>query len=391
MLNTITADGASSSHAQAISQDEDQQRTAAVSDYKLPFAPLSFVGTPIEWANSTQLTQASFSGIVQNGQTLATTHPVPYHNKFAWLAGATYKGGVVHEGQLLQKWEFEIPGNSFVLLVTNVSVPVVQTIIMNTTVLTNITTTFTTFTSGAELPGVWTNFNATDFSHPQPCPAPHGTPAAPVVRPVFIFHPNSSFDIVQQDLGDERGDVLFVCTDLLTRNASSTHPAMDHGYQWITRYDLEHTPRWGQYQNCNGYPPLCLGAEDFWVGHQAAYALGLPAAGQCGNNTPVGEWFSLPKGGQCAHGVKPDGSTCTWTTTRVKTVDSACIFHKQAFLDACQSDGRAPFAKATALFQAAFASDDPAEGGCPPLPGPAPWRRDPTGEGGGVLGSHGEV
>ena len=177
---------------------------------------------------------------------------------------------------------------------------------------------------------------------------------------------------MQQDVGDERGDVLFVCVDLLTRHASPTPSPTDHGYQWLTYYALEHTPRWGQYQNCNGYPPLCLGAEDFWVGHQAAYALGLPEAGQCGNNTPVGEWFSLPKGGQCAAKTQPDGSTCTWATTRVKTVDSACVFHKQAFLDACQSDGRAPFAKATAIFLAAFASDDPAEGGCPPLPGPPP-------------------
>jgi hypothetical protein len=238
VLSTVTVGAASSSQVQAISQDEDQQRTAAQTFYKLPFAPLSFVGTPMEWANTTQLTQASFCGIVQNGQTLAAAYNISYSNKFAWVAGATYTGGVVHDGQPLQKWVLAVPGNSFTLLVTNASVPVVQTIIMNTSVLSNLTTTFTTFTPGAELPGVWTGFNATDFSHPEPCTAPHGAPAAPVVRPVFIFHPNSSFDVVQQDAYMYSPQRLYVfptpslCTPHRCSRTSATSAATCFSSAW---------------------------------------------------------------------------------------------------------------------------------------------------------------
>ena len=56
---------------------------------------------------------------------------------------------------------------------------------------------------------------------------------------------------------------------------------MDHDYAWVSAWRVTAVPRWGQYQNCNGYPPVCLGASDFYVGHEAAQGLGLPAGGQC--------------------------------------------------------------------------------------------------------------
>ena len=43
---------------------------------------------------------------------------------------------------------------------------------------------------------------------------------------------------------------------------------------------------------------------------------------------------------------------------------------KHGYIASCKADGRAPFAAAKKIFLAAFASDDPAKGGCPALPGP---------------------
>ena len=40
------------------------------------------------------------------------------------------------------------------------------------------------------------------------------------------------------------------------------------------------------------------------------------------------------------------------------------------YIDACKKGGRAPFAAAKKIFLEAFASGDPAKGGCPALPGP---------------------
>ena len=103
---------------------------------------------------------------------------------------------------------------------------------------------------------------------------------------MFIFHPKANFNIVRQDLGSPVGDSLFVCLEGNTGGG--------HDYEWITEYRVEHVPNYGQYQNCNGYPPKCFGVENFWVGHEAAFALGPMesgiAAGQCTQNPLVGEW-----------------------------------------------------------------------------------------------------
>ena len=84
----------------------------------------------------------------------------------------------------------------------------------------------------------------------------------------------------------------------------------------------------------------------------------------------VGEWYSLPLGGHCPPGVTPDGKACTWRASRVKTIDSHCLLG-HGFIDHCLAgDKRAPFVSAEKSYVAAFASVDPAKGGCPALPGP---------------------
>merc|ERR1740121_552998 len=77
-------------------------------------------------------------------------------------------------------------------------------------------------------------------------------PTAPVVtKPMYIFHPKNEFDIAGQDLGDDKGDTVFVCLDALTNFSSFT----DHSYAWLTKWEIEMVPQYGQYQNCNGYNP----------------------------------------------------------------------------------------------------------------------------------------
>ena len=154
-------------------------------------------------------------------------------------------------------------------------------------------------------------------------------------------------------------------------NVRHSTTGIDHHYQWLSSWTIHHSPHLGQYQNCNGYPhPQCLGAEDFWVGHEAAIGMGAPGGGQCVGNPQVGEWYSLPLGGHCPPGVTPDGKACTWRASRVKTIDSHCLLG-HGFIDHCLAgDKRAPFVSAEKSYVAAFASVDPAKGGCPALPGP---------------------
>jgi len=222
---------------------------------------------------------------------------------------------------------------------------------------------------------LWAAFNQSDFTDPPVCPLPpSGELPARETRDVYLFHPRHAFNRSQQDNGDVDGDVFFMCEDLLTNQSK----AQGEDYQWISHWSLTLIPRFGQYQNCNNYGPgpppggaanTCLGNEHFWVGHEATLGMGADG-GQCVlPNALTGEWFSLPEPGRCAAGVTPDGKACTWTATRVKTIDAQCLL-KHAYIAACQADGRAPFRRAKDKFVQAFASDDQAEGGCPRLDGP---------------------
>ena len=363
-----------------VAQDDTNKRLAKQSQIRVnAFVPAAFKHGPLSWINSTQLLQGDFFGIRINEVTLdASMYKARYYDMFGWVAAATFGGEVQYRGEAAQKWTLATSGNVLTLLVAGCGNrsssasecrPLCLTQLVNGAPgrppAYNISYEYLSFTPGGEIKGVWSDFNMSDYTDPAPCPPTAGTSedGATATSDAYIFHPRASFDVVRQDIGDLQGDVFFVCMDMLTNQSLGT----DHHYEWITHYNLTYSPRLGQYQNCNGYPPVCLGAEDFWVGHEAALGLGTPKGGQCQANPLTGEWWSLPKGGQCAPGTTPDGVHCTWTHKRIKSIDSACLFDERGYVDACKADGRAPFAAAQRVFQAAFESDDPAAGGCPDI------------------------
>jgi hypothetical protein len=224
--------------------------------------------------------------------------------------------------------------------------------------------TFKNFYPNKTLPELWIGFNDTDYTHPMRCPEP--TDRKPVTLPMYIFHPANEFDIAGQDLGDAVGDTVFVCVDALTNFSSFG----DHNYAWLTKWEVYFVPQWGQYQNCNGYnPAICMSDEHFLVGHEAAYYLGSKSATQrqCGTNPEVGEWYSLPPQGECKGEAQPGDGTCTWRKKRVKTIDGECLIHTGGFAETCKREKRAPFPEAMKMYLKAFESDDPKEGGCPPI------------------------
>lgn len=105
------------------------------------------------------------------------------------------------------------------------------------------------------------------------------------------------------------------------------------------------------------------------VGREASFGVNA-LSGQCTNNSNVGSWYSLPADGECQSPDEPlslEGK-CTWRIKqRVKTIDGKCLLHQQGMLASCFHEARLPMAKTRAIFNAAFASDDTAKGGCPAI------------------------
>jgi hypothetical protein len=212
-----------------------------------------------------------------------------------------------------------------------------------------------------------------------------------VFTPMYIFHPEKAYNLSSQNLGDAVGEVAFLCANVLQAQAAETSsdenaPGASCGgchqpYSWITELLVQHNPKMGQYQNCNGYvTPKCLGKEGFLVGHEAAFYLGNsdPTTRQCHSNPLSGEWFSLPAGGRCDGNKTIEGGQCTWQAKIRNTIDSECLFDKHDFKAACVADGHAPFPSATRIFLRAFAENDVAKGGCPLPAALADWVHNHT-------------
>lgn len=352
------------------SMDTGEKRMTVGQKVKMPVAPGEFVGTPKEWINSTTFLAQDWGGINLNGETLdgSSLSTLRFKDIFAWLPFAKYYGNVTVNGTELQNWTYFSTAITLSLLVDIKNTPVIFSEIFPPSSAAptgvQIQFVFTDFKRDATIPGTWDTLNITEYTHPPVCDP---VPAQTKTVAAYIFHPKNEFNISQQDIGDVVGDVFFTCTDVMSGQPQS----VDHEYAWITWYELEVLPRWGQYLNCNGYnPSVCYGAESFYVGHEAAQGLGLPAGGQCEENPLTGEWWSLPLGGKCGDSQTPSEGVCSWKASRIKTIDGECLFKrdgKEVFKTACVVDRRAPFAGAQKLFLAAFASEDPAQGGCPAL------------------------
>eukprot|EP01065_Artemidia_motanka_P025034 TRINITY_DN2993_c0_g2_i1.p1 TRINITY_DN2993_c0_g2~~TRINITY_DN2993_c0_g2_i1.p1 ORF type:complete len:417 (+),score=142.18 TRINITY_DN2993_c0_g2_i1:61-1311(+) len=362
-VETVVQGNATTVQHQFTSQDGAKRRTLVWYGTKMPMAPAEFVGTPKEWVNVTQYHLDNFFGFSLNGVDLIDQQAsTPWSGQFVWVPASKYGGKVGG----LDVWTEEAAGWTFEIRV-NGTVPVWlrQTNPNFSGKSLNLTWEFSDFKAGDSYDGGWKNFSEDAFLHPAPCPPPAND--SNVVKEMYIFHPANEFNISGQDLGDATGDVCFTCIDFLAGKPAT----IDHHYSWITLWEIEMYPQLGQYLNCNGYPPVCLGNGNSLVGHEAAEALAVPLGGQCTANPLTGEWYSLPPAGLCADGDAPSKGGCSWRVRRrVKTIDGKCLLAGTKYADACKADRRAPFPAATKLFLDAFASADPSKGGCPPLDGP---------------------
>ena len=226
--------------------------------------------------------------------------------------------------------------------------------------------TFFDFTPNVEMLDVWNTYTRRDFTDPPLCPkAGFGVDTTTF----YIFHPAGEQPYAStQDWGDATESTFFTCSDLLSNRPAST----DHNYSLISSYTVEYFAQYGQYAAAMATPLLALAPTTFTLATKPRglyYADGpsdLPPGRRCTQNPLVGEWFLFPKEGGARDATQsPGDGTCTWQATRIKTIDSKCLFEEHHFEALCRKEARAPFSSAVGAFEKAFASDDAQAGGCP--------------------------
>merc|ERR1712166_311484 len=111
---------------------------------------------------------------------------------------------------------------------------------------------------------------------------------------VYLAHPKQFFYLDNEDTGDSRGDVMFICPDIA---GSSGSFGGANGYDAVSRWTVELDTRFGQYEQCNGYPGICWGREDFFIGRQLPFGSDKVALSrQCSANDQTGSWYSHAAG-----------------------------------------------------------------------------------------------
>ncbi len=90
------------------------------------------------------------------------------------------------------------------------------------------------------------------FEKVPPCPD-----GEVVTTDVYLAHPHAFDYIDDEDTGDAKGDVSFLCLDIINPSSGAFNL-----YDQVSQWRVEMDTHWGQYQQCNGYPGLCFGLEE---------------------------------------------------------------------------------------------------------------------------------
>jgi len=318
------------------------------------------------WLNTSAILLADSGHNIINGRCAEINGSV-FADPFVWLAVAKYEGTVTlgpqYDSRTCSWWNFSVPAANISLALCmekNDTIPVLWTIEVSEMVeLVYFNRDF-----------VATTPPAADFVLPKGCfqKEPLCDGGAVVELDAFVFHPKNQFDLINEDVADLLGDTVFICVD-------ANNTALDH-YAWVSRYTLQVWSGWGEYALCNRPSPnqtgVCVGKETFSVGREAAYGI-MPECGQCTNNSQVGNWYSLPTAGLCSSDTQPLGpdptkGQCSWRVVKkIKTIDGVCLLKTNGMLNACSKNFDYPFAESRAILLQSFESDDPSQGGCPPI------------------------
>lgn len=282
-----------------------------------------------------------------------------YQDLFVWLPYSKHVGRKVLEGRPCDVWKLDVQmGPSVIELSACVDAQgLPHEYNMATSGKFSGNTTYSFSHHNVSVPGD-ARFGQTfacEHYPPPPCES-QGTTTLDVYR---IFGPPEPLELDSRNTGDVLGDTSFVCT----QGSSSFYQS-----KLITRWSVRVDTAFGQYALCNynGTANRCDGEINRVGRRSSQMSGGGPVMGQCSSNGDVGSQYSFPVQAKCSYGQEL-GRDCAWGSAKpLRTIHARCLMHERGLLAACAREfGHAPFLESARIWEAAFASDDPANGGCP--------------------------
>jgi len=283
----------------------------------------------------------------------------PYADPFAVIAFATTRNGSsIVGGQPCDVWSGVLGSFNVSSCIGSDGVP--REISFGTTSMT-----WSDIKVGPPPEEVFAPSKACATNYPTPACEETGTTNLDVYRIHSLAEP---FSLEDRNIGDALGDMAFTCLS----NGSGFG-----GASVVSWWKVEVSNAFGQYGYCLydsvGHKNYCHGGTGIKVGRESALGQGVGhLQGQCSANLDVGNWYSLPAAGQCANGQPMGTDGCTWRNAqRVRTVNISCIMNERGLTRSCKEEfSHAPLSKSAAIFVAALASGDSAQGGCPDITPP---------------------
>lgn len=318
------------------------------------FAPTDVSVADVLTANTTGLLNQNItlgSGADAVCKPMTNGTHIAYQDPFYWLASTSPNGTHIVGGEPCDVWAFETSSAIMTMCIAHDGAPREVTLVV----------------SGSSTHTVYSNVRIglledAVFMPSAACATNYPTPACPdtgvVNLDLYRIHgAREPLSLTNRNVADALGDVALVC--LMDANDAS----------YVSRWVISANSSWGQYSYClYSGRNVCYSGSTHQVGRESSLGMGQGhLRGQCSENSDVGNWFSLPEGGECAPGEGVGTRGCTWGgAKRLRTVAASCILQNRGLQEACSKEmGHAPFQNSAAIFRAALASDDPNRGGCP--------------------------
>jgi len=293
-----------------------------------------------------------------------------FHDMFSWIGGATPAGRGEVSGEPCDIFRTSDPGrhsgSNYSVCVGTEGLPLEFNRSRHFGGFSGETRLrFSRFRLGSPGDDAFRRSEACEEHFPRPPCADRGVSTIDVYR---VYESAEPLALEDRNAGDTLGDLAFICI----RGAVA-----GEADNLVAHWKVNVSHAFGQYARCNfnGTRNSCIGpkAQLTSVGRRGGVGFGGmgDVAGQCSPNLDVGSQFSFPTEARCPPGVTPGASSgCAWgDAVHVRTVRAACLLNERGLMAACAREvGHAPFSEAARIWAAAFASDDPARGGCPEAP-----------------------